>query len=175
LRHDPASPIPPRGKVGLARWRVPSRKAYPHGFKTAFYLTSRKEMGARPDWAEMLRLDEDGAVVDGFASTPLLVERGRVLAPPRDRLGLEGVTFGRILSVCPKLGMKVVRRSWRPNEIKAGKCELLFVGSGVGILSADRFLGKDLGPPGRAALRLWRVYRDWIDGLAVRGGSGNAN
>jgi len=165
LRHDPASPFPPRGKVGVGRWRLPSSSAYPYGFKTAFFLTARRDMARHPGWEEMLRLSEDGKVVDGFSSSPLLFRGRTVFAGSSSLGGLESVTKERVLRACRAKGIRISHRPWGLQDIREGR-ELVFVGSGVGILSPSSLEGRSLGPVGPRARWLWDEFRGWIAGLS---------
>jgi len=162
LRHDPTSPRPPLLSVGVSRWRVPSPGQYPSAFKTAFYLTVRREFRQHPAWDEMLRLDAEGRVVDGASSAPLVLTRGEVWAPPDGSGGLEGVTRRRVLSLCASMGWKVRRRAWTIRDASRSGNELVFVGSGLGVAAVRRLPGRVLKAPGKGALRLWDAYRKTI-------------
>jgi D-alanine transaminase len=165
LRHDPGSPVPPRGRVGIGRWRLPSPSAYPYGFKTAFFLTARRDMARHPEWEEMLRLSEGGKVVDGFSSSPLLFHGRTVFAGSPSSGGLESVTKEKVLRICHAKGLRVSTRPWGLQDVRKGG-ELILVGSGVGILSPSSLDGRSLGPVGPHARWLWEEFRGWISGLS---------
>jgi branched-subunit amino acid aminotransferase/4-amino-4-deoxychorismate lyase len=161
LRHDPLEVLPRSGKVGVARWRLPGREAYPYGFKTAFYLTALAELRAHPTWDEMLRLDREGCVVDGAWSSPLWVLGRKVMSTPPGAAGLESVTRKRVLGLCRRLGFDIQFRPWKPGEVRRRGGELLFVGSGVGVWSAASMPGRRWKGIGPAARLLWAHYREW--------------
>jgi D-alanine transaminase len=161
LRHDPSEPDPRGLEVGVSSWKVPGPEAYPFGFKTAFYLTVRRELKRHPAWQEMLRLGPSGAVVDGAFSAPLLLGPGWVAAPPEGSGGLQSVTRHRVLALCRRWGWRVRASAWGPAEVLRRGRELVFVGSGVGVAHARRLSGRDLGRPGPGVRRLWDAYRTW--------------
>ncbi|GEM_PF-1598707 len=168
LRHDPARDAPVDLNVGVARWRVPDGDAYPGAFKTAFYLTVRKELKAHPRWQEMLRLNSQGIVLDGAFSSPLLLSPGEVWAPPVGRGGLESVTRKKVLRLCAQWGWKVRTRAWRPTDCFRKGRELVFVGSGLAVGRVRRLNGKALPGEDPGAGKLWGAYRRWI--RQTRGG-----
>jgi branched-subunit amino acid aminotransferase/4-amino-4-deoxychorismate lyase len=160
LRSNPHDFWPLRGRVGISRWVVPGKKAFPSQFKWIFYMMIRQDFRRHPEWDEMLRLDEQGFVVDGGTSAPLWFSKGVVFAPPLDFGGLESVTRKKILALCRSLGVKVVEKKWRPQDVlKQG--ELFFAGSGVGIMAATHLDGRPLNRSFPLTLRLWRHYREW--------------
>ena len=162
LRHDPSAVVPACGNVGVAHWRLPSPFSYPFGFKTAFYLTARREMLKHPGWDEMLRLSAEGDVADGFSSTPILIQGKRIFASPVESGGLKSVTQEHVLQHCRKRGFQIARKGWRPADIFRRKSELIFVGSGVGIFAAKSLQGKFLLAPGPVTVDLWNEYQKWI-------------
>jgi len=160
LRHDPASFWPPVGNVGIGKWVVPGRRSFPFGFKWPFYMMIRRDLRAHPDWEELLRLNEEGYVVDGGGSSPLWFEGRVVRIPPTRWGGLESVTRKKIIGLCGGLGLRVEEKPWKPPDaLKKG--ELVFVGSGVGVMGVSRFLGRPVRSKSVWALRLWQHYRGW--------------
>lgn len=117
LRHDPYSPLPPEGRVGLSPWRAPHAGMVPNGFKLASYVSIRSVFRANPQWDEILRLNDRGEVVDGGASTPLWFDGKKIWAPPLKLGGLESVTRKRIIQLSSKLGIQAISKAWKPKDI----------------------------------------------------------
>ncbi len=160
LRNNPWNFEPLQGKVGISSWLVPSPNSVPGQFKWIFYMMIRQDFRRHPDWDEMLRLDEEGFVVDGGSSSPLWFARGTVFAPPSATGAIESVTRKKILSLCRRLGTKVVEKRWKPSDVlKQG--ELFFTGSGVGVMGSTYLKGRFLNRPSPFTLRLWQHYRKW--------------
>ncbi len=160
LRHDPREEAPCRGKVGVGSWTAADEKTQPNRFKISFYLTTRAVFRAHPEWDEILRLNRAGEVVDGGLSTPLWFDGKKVLIPPLSLGGLESVTRAKMMGLCGHLGIKVVERSWKVHDLFK-KGELVFVGSGVGVMSPSSLLGRKINPANPLAALLWRRYRQW--------------
>jgi len=132
----------------------------PGEFKWIFYMMIRRDFRRNPEWDEMLRLDEEGFVVDGGSSSPLWFAYGTVWAPPLAGGGLESVTRIKILDLCRRLKVNVVEKKWKPSDVmKRG--ELFFTGSGIGIMGTTYLQGSSLKQPAPFTLRLWQHYRNW--------------
>lgn len=158
LRHDPRDARPIQGPVGIGRWRVPGPEVYPGQFKWIFYMMIREDFRRHPHWAEMLRLDGEGHVVDGGSSSPLWAAKGVLYPPVQSAGGLESVTRTMVLRFAKTLRIPVRPRRWTPKDVlKRG--ELFFVGSGVGVLQATHLEGKVLRGPRDVSARLWDYYR----------------
>ena len=168
LRHDPGSPTPPGGRIGISPWTAADEKSVPNRFKISFYLTTRSVFRAHPEWDEVLRLNAKGEVVDGGVSTPLWFDGKVVRVPPLRLGGLESVTRGKMMGLCQKLGMRVVEKSWRAlDPLKIG--ELLFVGSGIGVMSPTRLNNRKINTNHDLANLLWQSYREWTLSDAPKG------
>jgi len=163
LRHRPEDPSPPSGRAGISVSKVPGPSAVPGQFKWIFYMMVRRDFRLHPEWDEMLRLNEKGFVVDGGSSAPLWAVNGKVYTPPLGEGGLESVTRRKILKLCRSLQIPVVQKSWKPSDVLK-KGELLFVGSGIGILTVTHLMGKRLQRATPLALRLWQNYRALVLG-----------
>ncbi|HET9870224.1 MAG TPA: aminotransferase class IV [bacterium] len=160
LTHGPGDFWPLLGPVGVSPWRVPDRQSAPNQFKWAFYMMTRRAYHAHPGWKEMVRVNAQGYAVDGAGSGVMWFDGKKVRVPPRAWVGLESVTQNRVRALCGRLGVRVVERPWRPREtLRRG--ELIFTGSGVGVMGATHLNGARLPGPPRLALRLWQYYRDW--------------
>ena len=159
LRHQPEDFYPPSGRAGIGTSVVPSPSSVPGQFKWIFYMMVRRDFRLRPEWDEMLRLNDKGFVVDGGSASPLWAFEGKVIAPPLREGGLESVTRKKVLELCKDLRIPAVEKSWKPSDVLK-KGELFFVGSGIGILTVTHLMGKSLKPSTPLALRLWQHYRN---------------
>ncbi len=161
LGHDPSSAWPPLGAVGVSPWTVPETTSVPNEFKWAFYMMSRRVYRQHPAWKEMVRVNSKGFAVDGAGSAVLWFDGKKVLAPPQSWVGLQSVTQKKVTALCRLLGVPVVEKPWRPAQVlKRG--ELIFAGSGVGVMGATHLQGVRLKSPPRLVLRLWQYYRRLI-------------
>ena len=158
LRHGLNWENPLSGEVGVSPWRAPGKESFPNEFKTLSYMTTRAVFREHPHWKEMLRVNDKGQVVDGGFSTPLWFDGKRLWASPLGLGGLRSVSRDKILKLAGRIGIKVVQKPWTPREAEKG--ELIFTGSGVGILRASRMGGKSLGDLGLSQ-QLWNHYKSW--------------
>lgn len=160
LAHQPESFWPAWKAVGVSSWTVPDSQSAPNHFKWAFYMMTRKAYRQHPEWKEMVRVNRAGYAVDGGGSSVLWFDGRKALIPPRSWVGLEGITQKKITALCRRLGIPVIEKPWRPLEtLRRG--ELIFTGSGVGVMGASHLAGKRFQSTPRLALRLWQYYRDW--------------
>jgi branched-subunit amino acid aminotransferase/4-amino-4-deoxychorismate lyase len=158
LLHDIHGSEPPHGVVGLGAWQAAGAEVFPNYFKSAVYMTTRKMFREHPEWADILRLDEKGYVVDGGSSTPLWFDGRKVCAAPLGLGGLASVTRLKVLYLCNEMGIPVVEKRWKPEDaLKKG--EVLMVGSGVGVLGVTHIQGKKLKSKGIVTQLLWDAYR----------------
>ena len=160
LRHDIQAPQPPSGKAGISPWKTPHWRMFPTRFKTASYLTTRLTFREHPDWDEILKLNDRGQVVDGGGATPFWYDGKSLWVPPLNLGGLESVTRKKVISLCRRLGLKVVERPWKPAQVSR-KGELFLAGSGVALLRVTHLQGRPLKPALGLTSRLWRHYQGW--------------
>lgn len=159
LRHDSRDYRPLNENIGICPWPVPQLKMVPNEFKIPFYLPTQIVLRDKPQWREVLWLNKKKEVVDGGFSTPIWFDGKNVQVSPLRLGGLRSVTRQKILQLCVKMGINVIEKPWTPkNVFKKG--ELLFVGSGVGIMSASHLQGRKMRSFG-LAVRLWQHYRQW--------------
>jgi 4-amino-4-deoxychorismate lyase len=170
LAHSALDFWPPRGEAGISPWTVPDAKSVPNQFKWAFYMMTRQVYRQNPKWREMIRVNQAGFAVDGAGSSVLWFDGKQIRVPPRAWVGLESVTQKKITKLCRQLGIKVVEKPWRPEWV-LNRGELIFAGSGVGVMGATRLQGRKLNSAHVLALRLWQHYRQW----AARPGLFNAS
>jgi 4-amino-4-deoxychorismate lyase len=78
---------------------------------------------------EALLLDDDGYVVDGSRSSPLLFRDGVLISLEG---GLRGITREKVLEAARERGIPTARARLRPHELVG---DLLVAGSGVGLVS----------------------------------------
>jgi branched-subunit amino acid aminotransferase/4-amino-4-deoxychorismate lyase len=123
-------------------------------------MMTRQAYRKNPKWREMVRVNREGYAVDGAGSSVLWFDGRKVQAPPRAWVGLEGVTQKKVTALCRQLGIPVVEKPWRPDWVLS-RGELIFTGSGVGVMGATHLHGKKLKSSHSLALRLWQHYRQW--------------
>jgi branched-subunit amino acid aminotransferase/4-amino-4-deoxychorismate lyase len=158
LRHDPQDPKPLFGKVGISPWQASTREVFPNHFKAAVYMTTRKVFRDHPEWADVLRLDDKGFVVDGGSSTPFWFDGHKICAPPLSLGGLESVTRIKVLNICRQIGVLVVEKPWKPEDaVKKG--EVFMAGSGVGVMGVSHINNLKLKNSGAMTDLLWQRYR----------------
>jgi branched-subunit amino acid aminotransferase/4-amino-4-deoxychorismate lyase len=160
LTHGARDFWPLLGEVGVSPWTVPDATSVPNQFKWAFYMMTRQAYRKNSKWREMVRVNGQGYAVDGAGSSVLWFDGQKVQVPPRAWVGLEGVTQKKVTVLCRQLGIKVIEKAWRPDWV-VNRGELIFAGSGVGVMGAKRLQGKTLKSSHSLALRLWQHYRQW--------------
>ena len=103
-------------------------------YKTGNYLPYRLALreAEKKGAFEGLLLDQEGHVVDGSRTSPLLFREGTLYLLEG---GLEGITREKVAQAALGLGLKVERAFLRPEELEG---TLLLAGSGVGLLPVGR-------------------------------------
>jgi branched-subunit amino acid aminotransferase/4-amino-4-deoxychorismate lyase len=161
LRHDPDDSALHFGKVGVSPWRASSPQVFPNHFKAAVYMTTRVVFREHPEWDDVLRLNDQGFVVDGGASAPLWFDGQKIYASPLGLGGLASVTRNKVLHLARLGDIQVVEQNWKPQDAQ-NRGEIFLAGSGVGILGISHVNGKKLKGRGEMAGLLWQVYRTEI-------------
>jgi D-alanine transaminase len=102
----------------------------------------------------------DGFMTEGSASNVWVVKDGRVLAPPRDRLILEGIRYGLVQELCDAQGVPFEVRPVARAEVDSAD-ELLLSSATKEVLPITRLDGKPVGPgvPGPVFRRLLAAYQ----------------
>jgi D-alanine transaminase len=102
----------------------------------------------------------DGFLTEGSSSNIWVVRDGRVLAPPRDRLILEGVRYGLLQSLCEAEGIGLEIRQVLRAEVESAD-ELMLSSATREVLPITRLDGKPVGSgvPGPVFRRLHAAYQ----------------
>jgi len=100
------------------------------GFKSSNSspYSQASEFAASQGAFEALLVDEEGFVVDGSRTSPLLFQDGVLISLEG---GLEGITRKYVLKAATELGLPVARKKLKPHELDG---VLLVAGSGVGLV-----------------------------------------
>jgi D-alanine transaminase len=102
----------------------------------------------------------DGFLTEGAAANVWVVAGGRVLAPPRDRLILEGIRYGLLEGLCRDEGLPFESRPVPRAEVEAAD-ELMLSSATKEVLAITRLDGRPVGSgqPGPVFRRLHAAYQ----------------
>ena len=108
----------------------------------------------------------DGFLTEGSSSNMWVVRGGTVIAPPRDRLILEGIRYGFVGDLCEKTGVPFEVRRLRQEEVESCD-ELMLTSATREILPIVRLDGKPVsnGRPGPVYAKLRAAYDAAIEAL----------
>jgi D-alanine transaminase len=108
----------------------------------------------------------DGWLTEGSSSNMWVVHGGTVIAPPRDRLILEGIRYGFVGELCARTGVPFEVRRLRQEEV-AGCDELMLTSATREILPIVLLDGRPVGngSPGPIYTRLRAAYDEAIEAL----------
>jgi len=108
----------------------------------------------------------DGWLTEGSSSNMWVVRGGTVIAPPRDRLILEGIRYGFVGELCGRIGVPFEVRRLRQDEVESGD-ELMLTSATREILPIVTLDGRPVGGgrPGPVYVRLRAAYDDAIEAL----------
>jgi len=108
----------------------------------------------------------DGNMTEGASCNIWVVKDGKVIAPPKDNLVLEGIRYGLIQELCEELGIELVLRKVAKEEVAAAD-ELLLTSATKEVLPVVIFDGKPVGSgvPGPVYGRLRKAYDGRIKAL----------
>jgi D-alanine transaminase len=108
----------------------------------------------------------DGWLTEGSSSNMWVVRNATVLAPPRDRLILEGIRYGFVAELCERLGVPFEVRRLRREEVAACD-ELMLTSATREILPIVSLDGRPVGSgrPGPVYARLRAAYDEAIEAL----------
>jgi D-alanine transaminase len=108
----------------------------------------------------------DGRLTEGSASNVWVVKSGRVLAPPRDNLILEGIRYGFIQELCAQAAIPFEARPISMDEVH-GADELMLSAATREVLPIVELDGRPIGDgrPGPVYQRLRRGYDEAIEAL----------
>jgi D-alanine transaminase len=101
----------------------------------------------------------DGRLTEGSASNVWVVKDGRVLAPPRDNLILEGIRYGFIQELCEQASIPFEVRVLSMDEVRAAD-ELMLTAATREVLPIVELDGRPIGDgrPGPVYRQLRRGY-----------------
>ena len=112
----------------------------------------------------------DGFLTEGSASNIGVVREGRVLAPPRDRLILEGIRYGLMQELCEAEGIAFEVRPVARAEVESAD-ELMLSSATKEVMPIARLDGRPVGAgvPGPVFRRLHAAYQRAKAASAVAG------
>ncbi|KDP86623.1 MULTISPECIES: D-amino acid aminotransferase [Cupriavidus] len=102
----------------------------------------------------------DGALTEASASNVWVVRKGRVSAPPKDNLILEGIRYGWMEELCAALDISLEARRISQDEVMAAD-EVLLTSASKEILAVVTIDGKTIGSgePGPVFKKLYAAYQ----------------
>lgn len=102
----------------------------------------------------------DGFLTEGSSSNIWVVRDARVLAPPRDRLILEGIRYGLLQELCESQGLPFEMRPISRAEVESAD-ELMLSSATKEVLAITRLDGRPVGSgePGPVFARLHVAYQ----------------
>ncbi len=102
----------------------------------------------------------DGMLTEGSSCNIWVVREGRVLAPPRDRLILEGIRYGLLQELCQAEGVPLEIRPIPRAEVESAD-ELMLTSATKEVLPITRLDGRPVGTgaPGPVFARLHAAYQ----------------
>lgn len=103
----------------------------------------------------------DGFLTEGASSNVWVVKNGRLLAPPKDTLILEGVRYGLIEELCAADNIPLDARRIAKDEVFTAD-EVLLSSAGREVLPVVAIDGKTIGDgrPGPVFRKLYAAYQD---------------
>jgi D-alanine transaminase len=102
----------------------------------------------------------DGFLTEGSSSNIWVVHDAQVLAPPRDRLILEGIRYGLLQELCESQGLPFEMRPISRAEVESAD-ELMLSSATKEVLAITRLDGRPVGSgePGPVFARLHAAYQ----------------
>ncbi|MGT2453403.1 D-amino acid aminotransferase [Cupriavidus basilensis] len=102
----------------------------------------------------------DGALTEASASNVWVVRKGRISAPPKDNLILEGIRYGWMEELCAALDISLEARRISQDEVMAAD-EVLLTSASKEILAVVTIDGKTIGSgePGPVFKKLYAAYQ----------------
>lgn len=153
--------------LAVVDWPLPQRLRAGH--KTLAYIDHiiARELAAVAGADEAVRLDAAGFVVEGATSNVFIARAGRIATPPIDSGALPGITRGRVLDCCARLGIPAAIEPIALDRLRAA--DEIFVTSALrGVVAATRLDG-DPRPAGPLSARLASAYVDMMRRHSPRG------
>jgi D-alanine transaminase len=117
----------------------------------------------------------DGFLTEGSSSNIWVVREGRVLAPPRDRLILEGIRYSLLESLCETEGIGFELRQITRAEVESAD-EMMLSSATREVLPITRLDGRPVGAgvPGPVFRRLHAAYQRAKAASSAAGPAGHA-
>ncbi len=118
-----------------------------------------RQRSADAGCAETLLL-RDGQLMEGAASSVLVVQAGVVLAPPKSRLALPGITYDVVLELARREGIPHAVRAVAESELRRAD-EIWITSSTKEILAVTTLDGRPVGDgrPGPVYRRMMALYQ----------------
>jgi len=115
-------------------------------------------------------LIRDGRLAEGTASNIFLVKDGVLLAPPKTRLMLPGITYDVLLELAAAHGQPVVVRDIAEAELRAAD-EIWMTSSTREVLAITQLDGQPVGNgrPGPLGEQMWQWYQDFKNTVMRKG------
>lgn len=113
---------------------------------------------------EALLLDADGYVSEGSADNIFIIKNGTLITPPKGTI-LVGITRNAVIDIARKMGIEVLEKKIRPNEIYEAD-EAFFTGTAVEVTPIrsldDKIIGN--GEPGPITRKIRESYLQIVHG-----------
>ena len=115
-------------------------------------------------------LIRDGLIKEGAASNIFLVSDGILLAPPKSRLMLPGITYDVVLELADAHGLPVKIAEIEETELRRAD-EVWMTSSTKEILAITTLDGQPVGTgsPGPLAGQMWQWYQDFKNNVMRKG------
>jgi D-alanine transaminase len=103
----------------------------------------------------------DGFLTEGSASNVWIVKDGKLLAPPKDNLILEGIRYGLLEELCTERGIPFEARRIPREEVFAAD-EVILSSASKEVLPVTSIDGKTIGngKPGTVHRKLYAAYQE---------------
>lgn len=116
---------------------------------------------------ETILLDADGFVAEGSAENIFIVKAEQLITPPKGTI-LVGITRDTVIEIANELGMQVIEKNFRPDEIYTAD-EAFFCGTAVEITAIrsleDKVIGD--GNVGKITNKIRNYYQQLVHGQRV--------
>jgi D-alanine transaminase len=160
-------PTPAQRDTGLRAISIPDLRWLRCDIKSVSLLGAvmARQQAADQGMDEVVQ-HRDGRLTEGSASNVWVVKAGRVLAPPRDHLILEGIRYGFVQELCERAAIPFEVRVISMDEVR-GADELMLTAATREVLPIVQLDGRPIGDgrPGPVYRQLRRGYDAAIDAL----------
>jgi branched-chain amino acid aminotransferase len=137
---DPFPEQPTEMSLAVVDWPLPQRSG--RGHKTIAYLEHllAQDLARAADADEAVRLDGEGAVIEGSTSNVFIVDAGAVITPAVDTGALPGIVRERVLELCAEDGIPTRVREVSLGELRSAD-EIFITSSLRGVMAVTRLDG----------------------------------